>query len=250
MSYFKFHSLLLLTALVASLAPAAFAEQKPSDSSALIRWLLEEERDLKGILFGEVLEASSGKRIHRIDKAADAPWLDKLSTVLNQTLAAINNPSHPIHTAPRINEASRFIEDQLLVEINTVPGWTSSIPKTADGKEQRSGYPDIRLELEDGSIVYLDPKLFARNSRNSSFRTFYFEPKTTTGKVQDDARHLLIGVAHNSGEGGSLQFESWDIADVSRLKVQLKAEFQASNRDLYSDDTVIRSASPIASSQD
>lgn len=249
MSRFKLHSL-LLAALVAQYAPCSLAEQPPSDSTTLIHWLLEEERDLKGISFGEVLAASSGKRIHPIDKVADAPWLDKLSAALDRTLAAINAPSHPIHSAPRINEASRFIEDQLLVELNTVPDWTSSIPKTADGKEQRSGYPDIRLELEDGRIVYLDPKLFARNSRNSSFRTFYFEPKTTTGKVQDDARHLLIGVAHNSGAGGSLQFESWDIVDVSRLKVQLKAEFQASNRDLYSNDTVIRSASPTTSSQD
>jgi hypothetical protein len=31
-------------------------------------------------------------------------------------------------------------------------------------------------------VFYLDPKLYAAGSRDSSFRTFYFEPKITTNK--------------------------------------------------------------------
>jgi hypothetical protein len=153
----------------------------------------------------------------------------------------MNAPTHPVHTASRINETSRFIEDDLLRACNATPGWTCSIPKTAAGIEQRSGYPDLRLVLEDGSVVYLDPKLSAAENRNSTLRTFYYEPKTGTGKVHDDARHLIVGITHNSAAGGTLRFTGWDLIDVSTLKVQLKAEFQASNKDMYRKENVIRS---------
>ena len=215
------------------------AEEKKSDASEFIGWLLQDERDLKGIPVSEVLAATTGKKILPIDPSKDQAWLKKLGTILDLTLAKLNDPAHPMHTAGRINEASRFIEDELLAECNKVEGWSCGIPKTTAGEEQRSGYPDLRLVLEDGSVVYLDPKLFATDSRASSFRTFYYEPKTTTSKVQDDARHLLVGVHHNEAQGGQLRLEGWDLVDVSRIQVQLKAEFQASNRDMYRDETIV-----------
>jgi hypothetical protein len=215
------------------------AQEKKSDAAEFIGWLLQDERDLKGIPFSEVLASTTGKKILPVDPAKDQAWLNKLGAILDRTLAKLNDPSHPIHSAGRINEASRFIEDELLAECDAIEGWSCGIPKTSAGEEQRSGYPDLRLVLKDGSVVYLDPKLFATNSRSSSFRTFYYEPKTTTSKVQDDARHLLVGVHHNEGRGGQLRFEGWDLVDVSRINVQLKAEFQASNRDMYRDETVV-----------
>jgi hypothetical protein len=159
----------------------------------------------------------------------------------------MNDPTHPIHTVGRINEASRFIEDQLMAECNKEPGWSCGIPRTSAGEEQRSGYPDLRLVLEDKSVVYLDPKLFARGSKTSTLRTFYYEPKSTTSKVQDDARHLLVGVQHNGGEEGKIRFEEWDLVDISKIKVQLKAEFQASNKDLYRGDTILLKSPPSRS---
>jgi hypothetical protein len=218
---------------------ALHAEEKKSDAAEFIGWLLQDDRDLKGIPFSEVLAATTGKKILPVDPAKDQAWLKKLGAILDRTLAKLNDPSHPIHSAGRINEASRFIEDELLAECDAIEGWSCGIPKTSAGEEQRSGYPDLRLVLEDGSVVYLDPKLFATDSRSSSFRTFYYEPKTNTSKVQDDARHLLVGVHHNEGRGGQLRFEGWDLVDVSRINVQLKAEFQASNRDMYRDETVV-----------
>jgi hypothetical protein len=215
------------------------AEEKKSDASEFIGWLLQEDRDLKGIPFSEVLASTTGKKILPVDPASDQAWLEKLGTILDRTLAKLNDPTHPMHSAGRINEASRFIEDELLAECNKVEGWSCGIPKTTAGNEQRSGYPDLRLALPDGSVVYLDPKLFAAKSRTSSLRTFYYEPKTTTSKVQDDARHLLVGVHHNEGQGGQLRLEGWDLVDISKINVQLKAEFQASNRDMYRDETIV-----------
>ena len=73
-------------------------------------------------------------------------------------------------------EAARKYEDRVLMaECNKETGWSCGIPRTSAGEEQRSGYPDLRLVLEDQSIVYLDPKLFARGSKTSTLRTFYYE---------------------------------------------------------------------------
>lgn len=231
-------------ALALIAASPLLAEDKKSDATEFLAWLLQEDRDLKGIEFSEVLAATSGKKIIPIDPATDKPWIQRLGQILDRTLAKLNEPSHPIHSAGRINEASRFIEDELLAACSTVEGWSCGIPKTALGEEQRSGYPDLKLVLEDGSVVYLDPKLHAAKSRDSSLRTFYYEPKTTTGKVHDDARHLLVGVHHNEGQGGQLRFEGWELVDVSKIKVRLKAEFQASNRDLYRDETIVLQSMP------
>jgi hypothetical protein len=59
---------------------------------------------------------------------------------------------------------------------------------------------------------YLDPKLYAVGSRDSSFRTFYFEPKITTNKVRDDAVHLLVGFEHEARNNSRWNFTRWDLS--------------------------------------
>lgn len=130
-------------------------------------------------------------------------------------------------------------------------------PLTVEGKIQRSGYPDLRItDVESKRVFYLDPKLYAAGSRDSSFRTFYFEPKESTNKVRDDAVHLVVGFEHAPREtglgspnaGGSAspktmwKFTRWELVDVSRFTVKLKAEFQASNRDMYRTEAIVASS--------
>ena len=95
----------------------------------------------------------------------------------------------------------------------------------------------------DGTLshAYLDPKLYEKKSRASSLRTFYYEPRTHTNKIQYDALHLLIGISHDGNEG-AWQFTSSEICDLSHFHVRLKAEFQASNRDLYRKPTLLPQA--------
>jgi len=209
------------------------------DTRNLIAWLLADGRDLKGIAFSEVLAAATGKKMIPVDATTDAAWLKRLGCALDRVLLALNDPAQAIHEAGRINEASRFIEDQIRAELSSEPGWLCAIPRTSSGTEQRSGYPDLRLVLENGAVVYLDPKLFDGDSRKSTLRTFYYEPKTTTGKVRDDARHLLVGIHHNGKTGADLRLLGWELMDVSRLRVQLKAEFQASNNDIYRAENIV-----------
>lgn len=118
-------------------------------------------------------------------------------------------------------------------KVSAVPGLTCEVPANREGEHQRSGYPDLRIVDEiSGDVFYLDPKLVEQSSWRSSFRSFYFEPKTKTLKINDDAVHLLVGIGHD-GKVGEWVFGEWNLVDLSTLNVRLKAEFQASNADLY-----------------
>ena len=44
--------------------------------------------------------------------------------------------------------------------------------------------------------------------------------------------HLLVGIEHD-GKTSAWTFTGWRLVDLSTLQVRLKAEFQASNADLY-----------------
>ena len=187
--------------------------------------------------FSDVVAATSGKKILPIDRQKDAALLAQIGVAMDTVLTRMNAEDSPVKTAGRINEASHFFEDAMLEELNKLPGAKCSFPLTADGRVQRSGYPDLQLELNDGRILYLDPKLFAQGSRRSTFRTFYFEPRSGTNKVNRDACHLIVGIEHDFAATG--RFLSWELVDLSAFQVQLKAEFQGSNRDLYREEAVV-----------
>lgn len=226
------------------LAGTALAADSSSDTTRLIHWVLDAGGEFRDVPFADVLGAATGRKVVPIDPAADAAWLAQLATVLDETTTALNSPSHPIRSAGRINEASRFIEDEIRTRISALPGWECHVPRTTAGGGQRSGYPDLEITLPDGSTVYLDPKLYVEGSQRSSFRTFYYEPKTLTNKVHRDGRHLLVGIAHNGKDGTALRITGWKLVDVSKLHVRLKAEFQASNRDIYDDGNIVGSSRP------
>jgi hypothetical protein len=157
-------------------------------------------------------------------------------------LRRANAPDSAIQEVARINEASRYFENALRDLLASKGGLSCDFPHTAGDKVQRSGYPDLRIvDLTSKRVYYLDAKVIAAGSRDSSFRTFYFEPKVATNKVRDDAVHLIAGFEHQSRENGSAhwRFNRWDIVDLARFKVKLKAEFQASNADIYRPEAIV-----------
>ena len=243
-------TLLLTTSLLAAMTCAG--QPAPASSPAkpavdqLIPWLLDEQAQLRGILFSEVVADVTGKRVLPFDskKEIDQRVSKGIAAACDETLKRLNAPDNPIQRVTRINEVSSHFEDSLRELLNSTPGLSRDFPKTSDGKIQRSGYPDLRIvDLASKRVFYLDPKLYAVGSRDSSFRTFYFEPKTGTNKVGDDAVHLVVGFEHEPREkSGSWKFTRWDVVDLSQFKVRLKAEFQGSNRDLYRPEAIVASS--------
>lgn len=214
------------------------AGQEPATQTAadiaLVRSLLGENLSERTFAFAAVSEACSGKRVIPLtDAPAHQRVTAAIAAALKVSMAELSLPNSPVRELRRINEASKFFEDAIQKHINEIPGLKCDTPPTRTGEHQRSGYPDLRItDLESGQVFYLDPKLVEQGSATSTFRTFYFEPKNETLKITDDAVHLLVGIEHD-GKDRLWTFTGWRLIDLSTLRVRLKAEFQASNADLY-----------------
>jgi hypothetical protein len=235
------------------LASAAMAQLSPAPKAAvdhLIPWLLDEDQQLHGVPFSEVILDTTGKKVFRFDlnNAVDQRVAQSVRAACNETMKRLNASDSAIQHVDRINEVSSHFEDSLRELLNATPGLGCDFPLTAEGKVQRSGYPDLRVvDLESKRVFYLDPKLYAGGSRDSTFRTFYFEPKKATNKVRDDAVHFIVGFQHEPrGGSNSLnapwKFTRWDLVDLSQFRVKLKAEFQGSNRDIYRPEAIVASS--------
>jgi hypothetical protein len=232
------------------LASAAIAQLSPAPKAAvdqLIPWLLDEDQQLRGVAFSEVIFDTTGKKVIRFDwnNPVDQRIAKAISTACDETMKRLNAPGSAIQNVGRIKEVSSHFEDSFRELLNSTSGLSCDFPLTAEGKAQRSGYPDLRVvDLESRRVFYLDPKLYAAGSRDSSFRTFYFEPKKTTNKVRDDAVHFIVGFQHEPRDGSSSpsstwKFTRWDLVDLSHFEVKLKAEFQGNNRDMYRPEAIV-----------
>lgn len=209
---------------------------------ALIPWLLQEDQDLRALPFSEVILSATGKHVRALDShdETDRRVLQGLRGALDEVVRRMNEPESVIQGVGRINEVSSHFEDMMREVLNGAPGLSCDFPKTAQEKVQRSGYPDLRLvDTATRRVYYLDPKLYAVGSRESSFRTFYFEPKVSTNKVRDDAVHLILGFEHEPRQAGHWNFTRWDVVDLAHFQVKLKAEFQGSNRDMYRPEAIV-----------
>jgi hypothetical protein len=212
----------------------ALPEPPRNDDAALVRSLLDENLSKRTFAFATVAEACSGTKVLPLgDSEAERRVVSAIGNAVAETIAEMNREDAPVRKLRRINEASRFFEDGMRERLDAIPGLNCEVPPTRSGERQRSGYPDLRLaDEETGRVFYLDPKLVERGSVASTFRTFYFEPKNETLKITEDATHLLVGIEHD-GATGRWTFSGWRLVDLSALRVRLKAEFQASNAELY-----------------
>ena len=262
-----FSTLVKVAGQPGSVIPAATADERhgkptasPTGTAAaswpvdrLIPWLLDEDRQLRGSAFREVIFDATGKRVLPFDpqNEADQRVVKQISAACDETIKRLNAPDSVIQNVGRINEVSSHFEDTLRGLLSSTSGLSCDSPRTIEGKVQRSGYPDLRIiDLASKRVFYLDPKLYAAGSRNSSFRTFYFEPKKTTNKVCDDAVHFIVGFEHQPSpryglpgerreKNGGWKFTRWDLVDLSHFEVKLKAEFQGSNRDMYRAEAIV-----------
>ena len=234
--------LIALADLDAQTAGAPSSTEKAA-VDALIPWLLQEDPQLREIPFSEVIFDTTGKHVLAFNPKdeTDARVLKQMSSALDQVMTRLNAPKSLIQGIPRINEVSSHFEDLIRQLLNKTPDLACDFPKTAAGGKQRSGYPDLELvDQLSHRVYYLDPKLYAIGSRDSSFRTFYFEPKIATNKVREDAVHFIVGFEHEKPAADrQWKFTRWDLVDLSHFQVKLKAEFQGSNRDMYRPEAIV-----------
>lgn len=237
--------LILLLALASCKRPGGstaspVAPQNPTLEQALSQIVANGEA-LQEIPFPALVQGTTGKDLLPItaDDAIATQLVEAVGHAVRSTVEIMNGDDSPVRQLRRINEASRFFEDEILAQLNSGTEFYCEIPPRASGGNQRTGYPDLKItHRETGRVAYLDPKLFETGGHRSTLRTFYYQPKNETNKILDDAHHLLVGIEHD-GNDGHWQFIAWHLVDLSELVIRFKPEFQASNRELYLESAII-----------
>lgn len=222
------------------------AQQSTSEIEDIFAVLRNPDIGKRRFPFDLLVKNSTGRKVATFDKEdpASSAILEAIREAADHAMKIHSEEGSALRGLRRINEGSRFFEDTLREHIDANESLFCSVPETAEGREQRTGYPDLRIEhVESGTVAYLDPKLYEEKSRSSTLRSFYYKMSSSdSSKITEDAHHLLLGFSHD-GADGEWTFLNWELLDLSSLKVKLKAEFQASNSDLYSGELVIGSSS-------
>ena len=126
-----------------TIAASQTNEKTPVD--AFIPWLLQEDAQLRGIPFSEVIFDATGKRVLAFNpkNETDLRVVKQISVVLDEVMSQLNSPASVIQGIPRINEVRSHFEDLMRELLNKTPGLTCDFPKTSEGRLQRSSYPDL-----------------------------------------------------------------------------------------------------------
>jgi hypothetical protein len=194
---------------------------------------------IKGIPFPLAIKVLTGCKVLAFDITVDEnkKLLKKLTKAAES--AAQKAYEEGIFTT-RPNEAGNQLEPYVLFSLKEV-GLKADRPISKSGKKKIAGYPDIQIEDGFGRIIYLDCKTYNTFTKNQTFRTFYFSPSEDP-KITKDAFHLLMSFELTTAERkGKKAFVpiTWQIYTLDKLLVQIKHEFNASNKELYTKEALI-----------
>jgi hypothetical protein len=94
-------------------APALQKSQADDPVDQLIRWLLDEDRQLRGIPFTEVIFDTTGKRVLPVNRKdeIDRRVIKQISAACDETINRFNTPDSAIQNIARINEVSSHFEE-------------------------------------------------------------------------------------------------------------------------------------------
>jgi len=194
---------------------------------------------LKGIPFPVCIKALTGFSVLAFD-ISDRLNKELLNELIRAAKLAGQNAFIKGIFTRRPNEAGNKMEPFVVDALRKV-GLRADKPITKSGKKKTAGYPDIQIKDKHGRVVYLDCKTYNTDTKNQSFRTFYFSPSKDP-KITSDAFHLLmsfeLAVAKRNEKDAYVPI-SWQLYTLEKLRIQIKHEFNASNRELYIPDALL-----------
>lgn len=218
----------LCLALLSPLIVAAGAEGTNSPS---ITALAELAKPAKRIPFKDVIFATTQHRVLDFDtnNPAHAVLYRKIAAAARA--AAVKARAVGL-LAARANEAGKHMEDFVRAALAEA-GLAARVPHTSTGEAQAAGYPDV--EIPGDPHCYLELKTYNAATANTTQRSFYYSPSAHP-KVTRDALHLLLAFELERAEReGKVVFlpVRWKLLTLQDLEVDLKFEFNQSNRGLY-----------------
>jgi hypothetical protein len=194
-----------------------------------IQNILKVSKEIVPINFKDVVHATTKKSVFTLDfnSKEDMELLNILYNSAREFVQSWERRRQRFQGG-RINEVGRAIEDAFVQELKKTNLKAEFLSK--------SGYPDIKLIDKYDRVTYLESKAVSKGW-DSSFRSFYF---TNGNKIKNDARHLLIAWKLAEERDKYWQVLGFKLCDISRLKMNIKIEFNSSNKYLYTDELIVR----------
>ena len=205
-------------------------------------------KPLNNIPFHIAIKAISGFKVLYFDNNCnkDKELLKRLKEAIAN---ATKNANKKGISASRVNEVGNKIEPFVIDEVNNIKGMKADIPLNSEGKRQIAGYPDIFIKDIDNRITYLECKTYSKKNIDSSFRAFYFQPSKKS-KIIHSARHLMVGFEIIKEERNGKQVFvpiNWKLYTLEKMLVQVKHEFNASNKVIYNAKALLAEGRVITS---
>lgn len=192
-------------------------------------------KPVKGIPFSVIVKSLAERQVIQINKAdaADMELLKRLKKTIQ--VCAADLKSNPIKR-PRPNEVGNDVEAYVIRALPQA-GLTAARPTSQAGLGKSTGYPDILVRDAENRATYLECKIFAQGSAETTMRSFYLSPSESF-KVCVDARHLLLAFGMHAnpiaGSRDSMYIpKSYKLIDLHDLLCDVKYEFNSDNRRLY-----------------
>jgi len=194
----------------------------------LIKSAVNASEILKNIALPELVEATSNYKVIplKTNNKEDKELYDKITRAANN-LITICRKTRRRFQGNRINEVGNAIEEEFVQELRK----TDLTPNLLIEK----GYPDMEIDDKYGRKTYLESKATSKNW-DDTFRSFYY---SAGKKITKDARHLLIGWKVEEERDKYWKIVDWRLVDLYTLRVGLKSEFNASNKDVYMETSVL-----------
>ncbi len=185
----------------------------------------------KQIPFKTVIEATTHFRV--LDFDTNNPAHVELRTKLLQAaVIAGERAAKAGLLVERANEAGNHIEPFVRAALRE-SGLQARVPVNTIGTAQAVGYPDV--EITGPTPCYLELKTYNAATANTTQRTFYYSPSEHP-KITRDAVHFLLAYQlEKTTRDGQTTFVAvhWKLLTLEDLAVDLKFEFNQSNRGLY-----------------
>jgi hypothetical protein len=193
-------------------------------------------KPLKNIPFGLVIKSMTGFEVIAFDKTKkeDKNLLKKLSKAAEIASSEVAKMSGI--KRPRPNEVGNDLEPFVENALKEIGYLDACKPKGKSGKGKSAGYPD-REFTDSGRTIYLEIKSYAKETLDSTQRTFYFSPSDDF-KINKNGLHLLIAFEVVKDENAYF-VSGWKIITVDKLRVDIKYEFNSDNKRLYAENAIL-----------
>ncbi len=190
-------------------------------SSNTLKHIFSLHKKVGRVSFSDVVASSCNYKIIPIDikSPQDEKLLKYLSDALNNFLK-LTDKTKSRFTGERINDVGKNLENLIVEEIRK--------KRLKVNRLTSSGYPDLEIR-QKRRVTFLEIKTTGNTRKNKTqHRMFYF---SSGKKITSDGRHLLLQIQMEEESDKYWKVVSWEIRDLSKLRVILKTEFNASFRD-------------------